>query len=334
MGTVDQPIQWDFMLRWRSFYLHFIKTSFTLEAFLRCPSRTKRGPSSDWVDKFLSHNISAHSSTIDKEQKELEHHILFINPYKRYKRIANYCVARLEAIDYKPPTYPDSLPATNEDVEAHKKSYGKFWSDTFAQMTYSLMLTLTAAFLGESYLNMLIQVLARPDVKAKQSVFKNFLRQSTDLKLQQLPMFCHGFESEVDMTDKRIRDFLALLRLRNDLVHSNLSVDLLQVGDVRFDGNIPLFQKDEPLDLALMNLERFSPKPEASIKNLEKAIGFADYLRTLVSERFREALDQLMEANPLGFNTGTTKYSVLFPDFVALLFPMAEGPSTGTQVTP
>ena len=324
MGTVDQPIQWDCMLRWRSFYLHFIKTSFTLEAFLRCSSRTKRGPSSDWVDKFLSHNISEHSSTIDKEQKELEHHILFINPYKRYQRIANYCVDQLEAIDYKPPNYPDSLPVSKAAYEAYRESFGKFWTDTFAQMAYSLMLTLTAAFLAESYLNILVQFLAREEVKAKRSVFKNYIRQSADLKLQQLPIFCYGFERDVQMDDERVRDFLDLLRTRNDLVHSNLTVDFLQVGHVCFDGNIPLFDKDEPLDLALMNLERFSPTPDESMTNFEKAKSFVEYLRTLVSPGLRDVVDQMTEANPLGFNVGARRYSVLFPDIVAMFFPIAE----------
>lgn len=108
-------------------------------------------------------------------------------------------------------------------------------------MTLSTSLELVAAVMGEAAINLLMLLLARPEVRADARLYEDFARRNIDVRIKSLHLCCEGFEHPITGSEEPFKEFLRLMSRRNDLLHGNVDPKASTGEEIYFDqGTIPL----------------------------------------------------------------------------------------------
>ena len=99
--------------------------------------------------------------------------------------------------------------------------------------------------MAESFVNFLLFILTKPEVKLNERLYQTTIRQPIDIRVQSLHLNCNGFSSNVDYTAEECKKFHTLMNERNDLLHGNVNVNKQSFGSVYFDNKMPVFEEYE-----------------------------------------------------------------------------------------
>jgi len=146
-------------------------------------------------------------------------HKLVQNPYITYYRTAENLLELSKLLD-KPIKIRDSERSPSvEPIVDDLQEYFIFW-DKRNDVYRSAFLMYLASF--EGFLNILYELYTRTDLRSSR-LFERISREQVDVKLRMAPVYCDGFKVRIiDHEDKRFKNFLRLVNLRNDYVHANL----------------------------------------------------------------------------------------------------------------
>ena len=168
--------------------------------------------------------------------------------------------------------------------------------------------------LAESFINLLLFILCRPDIKTNDRLFKSTVRQAIDIRIQSLHINCIGFESAVDYSSPECGNFHTLMNERNDLLHGNVEVNKLSIGDVFFNKNVPLFLQYEDFWDKSIGVSLQSVKFDQIRSDRAVVTNFIEYILSKLKPDIREQIEMIMDKGQLGFNHKTGRIGVLFPE--------------------
>jgi hypothetical protein len=188
------------------------------------------------------------------------------------------------------------------------------WVNAILQASsLALSLRMIAPVLAESFINLLLFILARPEVKADSRFYETVLRSQVDVRVRGLHLYCMNFDSPVDTSVKPFQNFHSLMNRRNDLLHGNIEPLQLMFEEVFFDqGTIPLFKHNDPLPFRVTrNLVKHVEPIEAQ-HDYEVVEAFIEHVLSFINPDVREQLKRLMEEEHLGWRPETGRVGVLF----------------------
>lgn len=171
-------------------------------------------------------------------------------------------------------------------------------------------LVLNAAFKIESYLNLLIRVGCKRDLKLYPDILNKFLRQDFGYKLKNLGFYTTIFTADFDLSREEYRDAKELMTLRNKYVHFDEDSTYNKLGQILYDKDYPLhpIEKDRP---AIESIKQMWHRP--NLNKVEKAYqvskSFVKYLESLIHPDLISDLSFLIDQNPIGYNEGIGAYS-------------------------
>ena len=195
--------------------------------------------------------------------------------------------------------------------------------------TLGKSLILNAAFKIESYLNLLIRITAKPELKEYPDVMKKNLNSNFSDKLKNLKFYTVLLSENVDMNNNAIKDALKVMTYRNKYVHFDLSSDLNKIGVVHFDKDFPVFPSytDSPI---VENIKRSFQIPSFEIVKFSHYASnqFVSYIDSLlIDNEWSNGVRMIMSQNPIGFNEQKKVYSAIFSN---VLFDGFFGPEIKT----
>jgi hypothetical protein len=135
--------------------------------------------------------------------------------------------------------------------------------------------------------------------------------------VQSLHLNCIGFESVVDYSSDECKRFHTLMNERNDLLHGNVEVNKLSIGDVYFNGNVPLFVEyedfwDKSIGVSMQSVKFNTIKTDRQVVD-----DFIKYILTKMNSQVSKQLEDIMDKGQLGFNKKTGRVGILFPEHMA-----------------
>lgn len=309
----DNLIHWEWTLA-GEYGLTFIQGhNFRSEVILLGNFKDKEITLEDFIYQ-IKLDIGNYGKKISEIRKTLEKWTQFVNPYKRIESAVNLHFNKLNELNLNPPEDKVPQPTSFEDWN----TYQERWSTVSEKYSYAVGLAFglrsMLPVLAESFVNLLLFVLCRPDIKSNDRLFKNTIRQQIDIRIQSLHVNCIGFDSAVDYSSEECKKFHTLMNERNDLLHGNVEVNKLSIGDVFFNRRVPLFIKYEDFWDKSIGVSMQSVKFDSIHEDRKIVDDFIKYILSKIDTNRRKELELIMERGQLGFNNKTGRIGILFPE--------------------
>lgn len=246
----------------------------------------------------------------------LEDWTMFVNPFRTLRAAIDNLKVELDTLQLNPeeeqlanPTAANELPKFRESFTALAGRYDR-------GIGLSMALRLMIPVLAEAFVNLVLFVLCRSDIKQNQRLYEAAVRANIDVKIQSLHIQCNGFSSPVDWASKACSNYNKLVNERNDLLHGNLVVDKLKYGEIYFNQRVPVFKRYDTLWQQSMGVSVRAAGVERVDSDLGAAEGLIQYILSCMEPDVREQLEAIMEKRDLGENRRTGRMGVLLPDYM------------------
>lgn len=263
----------------------------------------------------LKADFAAHGKAMSVVKKSLEKWIVFTNPYHRLRRVVTDMSSKLQATDIDHQSLP-GLPTTPEELDHFRRQWETRRSAYTEALGYGLSLRMVAPVLAESFVNLVIFLLARKEVKDDDRLYKNALRQEVDIRVKTLHMTCQGFVKPVDASDPRFKSFHSLMNGRNDLLHGNVDPLQLKYETVYFEGTIPLFTEFKDLSQLSLVKSLAQVEPSVALQDVAIATGLTDLILESMHEKTRGVVQAFMDTSDPGWREDQKRAGILFPPVV------------------
>lgn len=267
----------------------------------------------DFIHQIKS-DIGVYGQRISEVRKELEKWTQFVNPYKRIESAVNLHFSKLDELNIN--IQEDKVPQPNSEEDW--ANYQARWDAVSDKYSYAVGLTFglrsMLPVLAESFVNLLLFVLCRKEIKNNDRLFKNAIRQPIDIRVQSLNLNCIGFCSSIDYSSEACKKFHTLMNERNDLLHGNIEVNKLSIGDVFFKGKVPIFIQYGDFWDKSIGVSMQSVKFEEIHEDKKVVDDFINYILSKLTPEVKQEIDMIMDKEQLGFNSKTGRIGLLFSD--------------------
>jgi len=312
----DNLIQWEWTLAGEFGLTSIQGHNFRSEVHLIGDFKGKGLTLEMFIDQLKS-DICNYGKKISELRKDFEKWTQFVNPYHRILSAVQQHIQKLDELNLNPTKDKVPQPTSVDNMNEFEKK----WTEVSDKYSYVIGLSFglrsMLPVLAESFVNLALFLLCKPEIKSNDRLFQNTLRQPIDIRVQSLHLNCIGFESVVDYTSDECKKFHTLMNERNDLLHGNVEVNKLSIGDVYFNGTVPLFIQYEDFWDKSIGVSMKSVKFD-SLKNDRQIVDdFIKYILTKMNTQISKQLEAIMETGQLGFNKKTGRVGVLFPEHLA-----------------
>jgi len=322
----DNFIQWHYTLKSGSAYLDILglntRTEFWLSDY---PGLT----SEDWT--ALIDAIKSDFKRIGPKLKEVRSNLelwrLFYNPYHRIDNLVLKYYEELKKLSSESLELPPELGALpnlimkngvswKDDIEEFKRRISECSKNFARAKELSICLRLLCPVWAEAFINFIIFILAREEIKNDKRLYQDFLRKDIDVRVKLLHINCFGFEKKIDSTNKAFKDLQSLMNERNDLLHGNVDPDKLSYETVYFDITIPLFTEPQGLARNSLGQSLVGIEPEVTLDHVHTVRAFIDFILSHIQEPIQKELRIILSKRDLGWRPEKRKVGVLFDDFI------------------
>ena len=309
----DNLIHWEWALAGEYGLILIQGQNFRSEVHLIGDYKDKGLTLKDFIVQIQS-DIGNQGKKISELRKQLEKWTQFVNPYKRIESAVSLHFDKLDELELNP--LNDKVPQATSKEEW--TTYGERWSAVSEKYSYAVGLAFglrsMLPVLAESFVNLVLFILCRSDIKSNERLFQNTIRQPIDVRIQSLHINCIGFESGIDYSSEECKKFHTLMNERNDLLHGNVEVNKLSIGDVFFNERVPLFIQYEDFWDKSIGVSMQSVKFDAIHEDRKVVDNFIKYILSNLSTDIKEQVELIMEKGQLGFNHKTGRIGILFPE--------------------
>jgi hypothetical protein len=308
-STSDNLIHWDFHLKAGYEDILVFGISREIQFVLSNPISDK-----EWY--FLIRAIKEDFAWVSKEKslvlKSLEKWLIFPNKYLQLAEVCSELHSNIlnNIDDYK----ADNLAIKQIEVETLIKRNSLLYSGC-------LQLSILTPILAEAFLNMLILMLCKKEIKENKKIFDSFIRSDIHTRISDLPKNCKGFCKSINFNSKAYKEFKKLRNKRNNLLHGNINPyhDKLEV--VYFENTVPLYQiSGSNIGKICIHLEQ-QYKPREIINDYENTHIFFLEIVECLDKDLQPIVWEVIGNFRLGYKVGYEKVGVLFPNPVVDIIP-------------
>lgn len=271
----------------------------------------------DQLIRFIKADFAKYGKKMSQLRREiLEDWEMFLNPYQNLRASINDMRKQLDelGIDHDRDRFEDpELPSGYKQLAATITRLGERYTRAFGLAT---SLRVLAPILAESFVNLLMFVLLKSDIKGNERLRDAAIRTQIDIKVQSLHINCDGFQEHVDWSAPACRAYNTVVNERNDNLHGNVVVSKLKTGEIYFHGKVPVFKKYSSLWGQTFATSLQACGYTELEKTLQAVDEFIAYVLTCLKPEVRQTIEYVMHRKELGRNLRTGRVGVLLPDHV------------------
>lgn len=278
----------------------------------------------DWVQfaKALKGDFPRCSADMAKVSATLEKWSIVSN---RFVMIADSCSELHEVLTVEAEA-PDYTPQKRNTEKGMQRYYAQIKeAGQRANRVFSacLSLDLITPVLAEAFVNLVIFLTQRDELKQNQRQYDHYIRQPIDTRVFDLHLKCNGFTRGVDQNSDEYKAFKRVMDRRNHHLHGNIDPVKDAIETVYFDKFTPLYETGgDPI------LELFKKKEE--VFDIPGALGryhdvhfFFQYVLGLMNAKVRDEVEMLMSDGTFGYDASRKRPGRLFPSHeVMMLMPL------------
>lgn len=308
---LDNPIWWDFVVENKHGFVHIVRTCKQLEANYYHENEDFN------IHTFFQENLNKYSNEIETQIAKFEKHIVYINHYKSYSNSIEQLINEIAKIDLSEPKIIKGHITTKEDIDSYTKDIDIYTNNLILFHPKAKSLLLNSAFMIESFINIIIRIGAKTELQSYPDALKKYLNYSFRDKLQNIKFYTRFFENDIDLNLPVVKSILELMSIRNKYVHFDEYSKINIIGEEYFDDKYPLFNlTKKSFQIDLLNKTYLNPSKKEIDKYYKDSLLFIDYIFSIMNKDYIESVKQLIQVNPLSYNTKLNIYSSIFPDSI------------------
>jgi hypothetical protein len=278
---------------------------------------------SEHLVNCIKTDFSAWGRQMSEVRKHLEDWMEFVNPYQRLRTSVDNLLQDLRSLGLSP---EDQVPSEGTTFEPFPEEK---WNELSTKYSKGLGLCFgirsMLPVLAEAYVNFLLFVLLRPEIKADERLRDNIIRQPIDVRIKSLHLNCVGLSKQVDYSTPECKSYHTLVNERNDLLHGNVVLEKLKFNEIYFHGRVPVFKEYRSMwertvgtEIKSVGLHRM----EAEVKIVND---FIEHLGTYLLPDIKKQINLMSAKRNLGWNKKNARIGVLFPEQLVDFRMKAEG---------
>lgn len=276
----------------------------------------KQYTNNDW--EFLLNRIKDDfknwGAKITAIRKTLEHWNLFINPFARLKNVVEQGRSRLANINLSPTPPERSTPENQPDK--FKEELERYIGNIQEAAFLCTNLRMIAPVYAESFINLLIFLLSKKEIKEDERLYQDLVRKQIDVRVKSLPHYCQGFIRHPSDSDEPFKNFLRLMNRRNEVLHGNVDPMSLKFDEVWFDEYTPLFKDEKPFAERATYHSLKHIEPTEVLADISTVESFIEYILDLLEPSVRAQVERVSEDLYPGWREDTKRVGALFPGVV------------------
>lgn len=250
---------------------------------------------------------------LSKVKHSLEKWVLFVNPYKRLERIVNSYERQLKDIDIDTLPLPQN-PVDSTEIEDFFAKLKKCSAAYSVAVELGTSLSMIIPVFGESFINLLIFVCAKSEIKKDNRIYENTIRAQIDVRIKSLHLYCNGFFKHVDSSKQEFKNFLSLMNSRNEFLHGNIDPNKLMYDEVYFDKTVPLFKSIHNFSERTLLPPLQFIEPKTVLGNIKIVRDFIDFILDHLSPDYRKYVVSIMQTSQPGWRKDTKTIGILFSE--------------------
>jgi len=310
----DNLIHWDWTLRHDAGVIVFLGMNFRTEVFIMgiAPRDEHRA---SLIEQVKS-DFENHGPKMAEIRRDLEHWTEFVNPYQRVSRSVERLLEELNALDLNPEKdrlEPFVAGAAPDEIAKQWEEVARKYSRGFG-LCFGIRSMLPV--MAEAFVNLVLFILMRPEIRADQRLSENAFRQPIDIRIKSLSINCIGFGTQADYSNEACREYHRLVNERNDLLHGNVAVEKLKFNQVYFWGKVPIFKEYRSFWERSLQIEAQTVGLEAVRAEVKTVNALTTYILSCLEEKVRKQIGFVVQQHELGLNQGTGRVGVLFPGWL------------------
>lgn len=302
-------IQWDWMLKSDLGTLHIQGHNFRTEVFVAHNIEEERPTVDDFIKQIKS-DFKNYGQDISNIKKSLEKWTEFVNPFFIIKQTISQNFSKLKELELD--LSKDKIASIFELEDQHK------WTEITDKYYFAIGLIhglrSMLPVMAESFINCLIFILCKPEIKASSRLYDSFIRQQIDIRVQSLHLNCNYFTSHIDYSSKECKEFHTLMNDRNDILHGNINVKKQSFGEVYFNQSMAIYENYQDHWEKSIGILMQSVKLDTIHQDLKVVEKFIDYILSKIDPEVSSTLNNLLDKTYLGFNEKNGRIGVLFLD--------------------
>ena len=215
-----------------------------------------------------------------------------------------------------------TTPETADELQEFRDTLSKESARFEEALRLGVTIRMLAPVLGESFINLLIFLLAKQDIKSDQRLYQDTIRRSIDIRIKSLHINCRGFTRPVDTDSTSFRAFRTLMNNRNDFLHGNVDPTKLKYDAVYFDyQTIPIFEKQASFGELALSHRLIHVEPERALRDLETVARFVGLVMNSLEPTHQELVSAVAHQRSPGWRPKDGKVGILFPDHIPHFIP-------------
>lgn len=305
-------IQWDWMLKSDLGTVHIQGHNFRTEVFVAHNLDSDCFEVEDFLEQIKS-DFKNYGKEISNIKKLLEKWTEFVNPFFIIKATISQNFSKLR--DLQLDLEQDKISSIFEVDDDQK------WTEIMNKYYFAIGLIhglrSMLPVLAESFINCVIFILCKPEIKSSSRLYDSIIRQQIDIRIQSLHLNCNYFISPIDYNSEECKNFHTLMNERNDILHGNINVKKQSFGEVYFNKNMAIYDNYQDHWEKSIGILIKSVKLDTIFRDLEVVENFIEYIYAKLDPNVSSELKDLLDKAYLGFNTKTGRIGILFRDHFA-----------------
>ncbi|NRT12610.1 hypothetical protein [Flavobacterium sp. 14A] len=244
---------------------------------------------------------------------EFQKYTLFINPFCRLKSTLFSIVNELKSLDITEIKRVNPMTSSKEENDEYYEKLNKWIVNLERSVALGTTIRMLSPVLAESFINLLILILAKDDYKKDKRLYENLIRQQIDIRVKTLHLNCDGFNKSVNSEEESFKKFHTIMNNRNDFLHGNIDPTRLMFEDVYFDLEyIPLFDEDEGIIIKTMKNYLKNVEQKTAFSDYNTVLEFIQFILSHLKENERKYIEHLLMTRMPGYNHNTKGVGILF----------------------
>ncbi len=270
----------------------------------------------DHFIRQIKSDFKNYGKAISSVRTALEKWTRFVNPYYRINSVVSKNIKSLRDLDIKIEEYRDLVKPNNKNLSTLKENWEYVQDKCDSEISMAFGIRCMLPVLAESFINLLIFILVKPNIRTNDSAFSDIIRENINIRVQSLHLHCVGFKNPINYTDDRYKKFHTLMNERNDLLHGNVNVKKLKIGEVYFNNKVPVFVGYEDMWQSTIGIFLDSVKYNTIFEDRSVVTSFIEFILSHLSNDAKEVVESIMDHSELGHNSVTGRVGALFADYV------------------
>lgn len=325
----DNLIHWHYTIRAGDEKLDIVGHTTRMEFFALSNHKFSK---ENWLE--LLNLIKSDFKRVGKElstvQRSVEQWTLFINPYRRLRYIVDGHVYHLKQLAMDK-LQPVGAIQNDYNKDEFTKQLKKYISAHIEAASLTSMIRMSAPVLAESFVNLLIFLTVKPEVKSDDRIYNDFIQKHIDIRLKSLPLYCNGFLGKPDENIDEVKQFRRLMDRRNFILHGNFDPNILAVGDVWFDHLTPLFKEERMFFERVTEHSLTHIEPDEALKDIAIVDEFIAYLIGLLDDETKLKVLSFKDHATPGWLKSKSRIGRLFPDHFSEMLPTSHQPMDNAE---